>query len=233
MLSTPYQLPEDWQQAYQYWAQSCQHPALKAFYEAGIAALDSPLETAPLVAIDIETTGLNAEQDDIVSIGVVDFSLQGIRLNSAQYWLAKPHGPLTSESVTIHEITHADIRHAPRLSSFLDEVLEAIQGKIVVAHCAAIERPFLYHAAMKHFQEPLLFPVLDTMALEASITYKPWWRRFGRPTSIRLDASRQRYQLPRYRAHQALMDAVSCAELLQAQAAHHLDAQKPAKAYCV
>lgn len=226
-------LPENWQQAYQEMANSTQSDALKRFYQAGVKGLDCPLEEAPLVALDIETTGLDSDENEIVSIGLVSFSLQAIKLRSAQYWLAKPHSALTAESVTIHEITHSEIQDAPRLSSFLDEVLDAIAGKIVVVHCAAIERPFLYRAAMKHYGEPLLFPMIDTMALEANITFKPWWKRFGRQPSLRLDACRQRYHLPRYRAHQALMDAVSCAELFQAQVAHqHLNKQDLTRLYC-
>ncbi|MBM6550551.1 3'-5' exonuclease [Marinomonas ostreistagni] len=220
---TPNNLPENWQESFAELAQEVTSPALKRFYEAGVAGLDAPLKDAPLVALDIETTGLDPSSDDIISIGLVEFNLQTIPLRSARYWLAKPHGPLTAESVAIHEITHSEIQDAPRLSSFLDEVLDAIAGKIVVIHCAAIERPFLYEAAMKHYGEPLLFPMLDTMALEAGIIHKPWWQRFGRQPSLRLDSCRQRYNLPRYRAHQALIDALSCAELLQAQVAHHLE----------
>lgn len=230
---TPKNVPENWQEAYTRLAQECQSPALRRFYGAGVPGLDKPLAETPLVSLDIETTGLDSSKDDVISIGLVDFNLELIRLNSARYWLAKPHGPLTSESVTIHEITHSEIQDAPRLSSFMDEVLDAIAGKIVVVHCAAIERPFLYEAAMKHYGEPLMFPMLDTMGIEAAITHKPWWQRFGRQPSLRLDASRQRYNLPRYRAHQALMDAVSSAELLQAQAAYqHLSRDALTRDYC-
>lgn len=224
-------IPEKWSEAFANMAKECKSPALKQFYEAGVPGLEMPLKDTPLVALDIETTGLEPGTDDIISIGLIEFSLKAIPLNSARYWLAKPHGPLTAESVTIHEITHSEIQDAPRLSSFLDEVLEAIAGKIVVIHCAAVERPFLYEAAMKHYGEPLLFPMVDTMNLEAWIMHKPWWQRFGRRPSLRLDACRQRYNLPRYRAHQALIDAISCAELLQAQVAHHLNGDKPTSEY--
>lgn len=231
-MQSPYQAPDDWQATFSQLAKDVTSPALKAFYEAGVPGFNGTLKDAPLVALDIETTGLDPETDDIVSIGLIEMQLDRIPLNKAKYWLAKPHGPLTAESVTIHEITHEEIKDAPRLSSFLDEVLEAIAGKVVVVHCAAIERPFLYQAALKHYGEPLLFPMLDTMSLEAAIIHKPWWKRFGRQPSVRLDACRQRYHLPRYRAHQALIDAISCGELLQAQAAHHLDMERPLKDYC-
>ncbi|RDL44819.1 3'-5' exonuclease [Marinomonas piezotolerans] len=223
---------DDWQITFEKLAEEVNTPILRSFYQAGVAGLRIPLRDAPMVALDIETTGLDPNGDDIISIGLVEFSLDRIPLNAAQYWLAKPHGPLTAESVTIHEITHDEIKDAPRLSSFLDEVLTAIAGKIVVVHCAAIERPFLNQAAEKLYGEPLIFPIIDTMALEAEIIHKPWWKRFGRQPSIRLDSCRQRYHLPRYRAHQALIDAISCAELFQAQAAHHYDHDKLTQDFC-
>ena len=39
--------------------------------------------------------------------------------------------------------------------------------------------------------------------------------------SIRLNASRERYGLPVYQGHHALVDALATAELLQAQISHH------------
>jgi len=40
-----------------------------------------------------------------------------------------------------------------------------------------------------------------------------------------LAPSRERYRLPRYRAHHALTDALASAELLQAQVAHRFSPQ--------
>jgi len=45
--------------------------------------------------------------------------------------------------------------------------------------------------------------------------------------SIRLADSRRRYGLPRYRPHHAMTDALSSAELLQAQVAHHFAPDTP------
>ena len=55
-------------------------------------------------------------------------------------------------------------------------------------------------------------------------------RLFGKkpaPVSIRLADSRERYKLPRYRAHHALTDALATAELLQAQVAHRFTPETP------
>jgi DNA polymerase-3 subunit epsilon len=68
--------------------------------------------------------------------------------------------------------------------------------------------------------------VLDTMAIEAYLhpdrNPNRWQRLLGkRPVSIRLADSRLRYGLPHYAGHNALIDAIATAELLQAQIVHH------------
>lgn len=223
---------QDWPHLFASLAQSSRDARLRAFYGAGCVAADTPLAEAPLVALDVETTGLDPRQHAIVSLGLVPLNLQRIRCGEARYWVVKPTCELSGESVTFHHITHSDIRHAPRLASVLDELLGALAGKVVVAHYRNIERGFLDQALRRHLGEGLLFPVIDTMELEARLHPRRrvnWWDRLrGRqPISIRLADSRLRYGLPLYAAHHALSDALACAELLQAQAASHDWRQTP------
>lgn len=222
----------DWPRLFTERAASSQDQRLRAYYGAGCIAADTPLEQAPLVALDVETTGLDPRQHAIVSLGLVPMNLQRIRCAEARYWVVKPTSELNAESVTFHHITHSDIRHAPRLAHILDELLEALAGKVVVAHYRNIERNFLDQALRQHLGEGLAFPIIDTMELEARLHPKrtvSWWDRLrGRhPISIRLADSRLRYGLPLYSAHHALTDALACGELLQAQMATHYPAQTP------
>lgn len=223
---------QDWPQLFTGLAESSRDPCLRAFYGAGCIAADTPLQDVPLVALDVETTGLDPREHAIVSLGLVPMNLQRIRCAEARYWVVKPTSELSAESVTFHHITHSDIRHAPRLAHVLDELLEALAGKVVVAHYRHIERNFLDQAVRQHLGEGLIFPIIDTMELEARLHPKrtvSWWNRLrGRqPTSIRLADSRLRYGLPLYSAHHALTDALACGELLQAQVAAHYTADMP------
>lgn len=220
---------QDWSQRFAELAASSQDERLRAYYAAGCIAADTPLADVPLVALDVETTGLDPHQHAIVSLGLVPMDLQRIRCAEARYWVVKPTRELSAESVTFHHITHSDIRHAPRLAHVLDELLEALAGKVVVAHYRNIERNFLDQALRQHLGEGLLFPIIDTMELEARVHPKrsvSWWDRLrGRKRiSIRLADSRLRYGLPLYSAHHALTDALACGELLQAQVATHYPA---------
>lgn len=179
-----------------------------------------------MLAIDFETTGLDASQHSIVSIGLVPFTLDGIQLSQAKHWVVRPKLPLHQTSVTIHGITHSDIDEAPDLEEILGELFSYLNGRIPVVHYRNIERSFLDVALRWRLGEGIRFPVLDTMAIEAHLhpdrNPSRWQRLMGKkPVSIRLADSRLRYGLPHYAAHNALIDAIATAELLQAQVLHH------------
>lgn len=207
-------------------AAATQHPALKAFYRASWPEAETRLQDVEFMALDIETTGLNSQMHSIVSIGMIPLTLERIRSDLAWHQLIHPPGELVPESVTLHHITHADIESAPLFGRVMDEFLHRLAGKVAVVHYHPIERAFLDAAARHHCNDGLLFPLVDTMHIEALLhpKRKPGWLsrlRGKQPTSIRLADSRRRYGLPPYRAHHALTDALATAELLQAQVATH------------
>lgn len=217
----------DWQKIFSNLANTARDERLVRFYRAGAVAPDTPLSEVALIAMDIETTGLDPQRNAIVSIGLAPFSLQRIRCAQASYHVVKPIAELTSKSVTLHRITHSEISTAPGLDELLGTLLDSLAGKVVVVHYRNIERGFLSEALRYFIGEQLHFPVIDTMQLEARLhrgANQPGWfarLRGVRPTSIRLADSRLRYGLPHYQAHHALVDALATAELLQAQVATH------------
>jgi len=215
-----------WKTFFERQAEACRDAALQRFYAAGIPDEDTPLGDVPMMAMDFETTGLDPERHAIVSIGIVPFTLNAIAPAAGRYWVVRPPRPLNEESIQFHRITHAEVANAPDLDEILDEVLGALRGHVAVVHFRHIERPFLDAAVLERRGERCLFPVIDTMELEARYTRPRGWRRLSallgrRPPSIRLADSRVRYGLPAYSSHHAKLDALATAELLQAQIAHH------------
>lgn len=207
-------------------------PRLANFYANSQLTPETPISEVTMVAVDIETTGLDVRRHAIVSIGLVPFSLGRIRLAERRYWIVKPPRPLVSQSVTFHQITDSDIREAPDLADILDDLLAALSGRLAVVHFRHIERPFLDAAVQLRLKESLRFPVIDTMSLEARIHRQSLWARLRRrlgypPVSIRLQNSRERYGLPPYQGHHALVDALATAELLQAQIASYYSSDTP------
>jgi DNA polymerase-3 subunit epsilon len=205
-------------------AAQARHPLLADFFSAGTPAPQTLIAEVPMVAMDMETTGLDPSRHAIVSIGVVPFDMARIRFAERRYWVVHPPRPLLRESVAFHRITHSEVEYAPDLEAVLPELLEALAGRLVVVHFRHIERPFLDSAVQARLGEGILFPVIDTMSLEARLHRQSLWTRFRHrmrrpPVSIRLHNSRERYGLPAYQGHHALIDALATAELLQAQIA--------------
>jgi DNA polymerase-3 subunit epsilon len=227
-----YETP-NWQTLFASLAQTARDERLQRFYQAGAVAPQTPIEEVPLVALDLETTGLNPQRDAIVSVGLMPFTLRRIRCADAHYHVVKPLSELNSESVTFHRITHSDLDDAPRLDSLLGEILQVMAGRVAVVHYRNLERGFLDETVRHYLNENLHFPVIDTMELEARLhrgTNDISWLdrlRGKKAVSIRLAESRLRYGLPLYQAHHALTDALASAELLQAQIASHFDHGTP------
>lgn len=224
----------DWPARLAALASAAKDPRLKAFYAAGSVAGSTSLGQVPLLAMDVETTGLDPLRDGIVSIGLVPMDLHTIRASRARHWLLKPRVGLGDASVAVHGITDSQVQQAPDLLDILGELLAMLAGRVMVVHCRDIECQFLDQALKARLGEGIAFPVIDTMALEARLHRGQalgWFDRLRgrRPPqpSIRLVDSRRRYGLPRYRPHHALTDALAGAELLQAQVAHRFSAETP------
>jgi DNA polymerase-3 subunit epsilon len=227
------QRPPSWAEYFARQTEACKTPALKRFYAAGVPAEERPIGELSLVALDFETTGMNPREHAIVSIGLVPFDLRIIRPSAGRYWVVKPPRPLTEKSITFHRITHSEVEHAPPIGAILDEVLSELAERLVVVHYRNIERPFLDAAMMASHGEHCLFPLIDTMALEARWEHHGLLQRIKRffgiqPTSLRLADSRARYGLPHYSSHHAKVDAMATAELFQAQMARHFTPDTPA-----
>jgi len=199
---------------------------IRDFYRKDYPTLDKSFRDVEFLAIDIECTGLDEKEDDILSIGMVPVIEGAIRLSEAEYYLVRPRKAVPEETAVIHGILDGHLEDAPRMFEILPHVLRMMTGRVAIAHHQSIESKFLTAACRFLYRTPLVIPYVDTMRLEM--------RLFGRnqPSTMksgafRLDACRQRYKLPRYRAHNALIDAISSAELFLAQAAKMTGKKEP------
>lgn len=233
MALYPYQtVPDDWELFYAEQVHEDLPKYLQSFYDQPVTTMRQTVNNTDFVAVDIETTGLNAEEDDIISVGLVPFDAQRIYLAQAQHWIVGTR-QLTSESVVVHRITHTDVAEAPKLRSVLPEIVPHLAGRQIVVHYRYMEREFFRNAIAAMMQCNWLFPVIDTLELEAQYQQRQQsllgkWLQKSVP-SLRLPNVRERYNLPAYENHNALTDALATAELLQAQIAKQGLADKPVR----
>ncbi|WP_350550878.1 3'-5' exonuclease [Pseudoalteromonas sp. 120-MNA-CIBAN-0494] len=221
----------DWSLRYQHLANSSENALLQQFYASAFNQPAAAIADVPFVAMDFETTGLDSEADDIVSVGLVPFNLQRIYCKHSRHWVVQPRRNLHEESIIIHGITHSEVDDAPDFNRIIEPLLAALSGKVVVVHYAAIERPFLNNALLLRLHEGIEFALVDTMDIEKrALTARQGLigRLFNSKIgSLRLNDCRKRYSLPAYNNHNALTDALATAELLQAQLSHHYRLDTP------
>ena len=173
---------------------------------------------APIVALDLETTGLDPRKDDILSVGLVEIRNHSVKLSTAWHEIVSVDRDIPEESAVIHQITddHAAMTGKP-LDEVLPEILRRLAGKVMLVHYSRIEQQFIDAACRKLYGTPFIIPIIDTLALAQRVFER---RNHNiQVGDLRLFNLRPRYNLPHYKAHNALNDALSTAELFLAMAA--------------
>lgn len=170
-----------------------------------------------IIALDFETTGLDPDNDRILSIGLVAIENMVIHLDSAWHQLIRTDRAIPEASAVIHRITDDQARQGRALEEVLPELLARLAGNLLLVHHAAIETGFLQRACRELYGGDFIAPLIDTERL-ARRRYEKRHQAFN-PRDLRLFNLRRHYRLPRYSAHNALSDALSTAELFLAMAA--------------
>jgi DNA polymerase-3 subunit epsilon len=169
-------------------------------------------------ALDLETGGLDARTDPIISVGMVPLRGGIIRLGEAFSTLVRPDPgrPIKPESVRAHQLLAGDLRKAPPIGAVLQEVDRRLADGVLLVHNRGIDIPFLKggHARTGlKWRKPVVVDTVDLIVKAATR------RRLFQPLggsempSLNLSEARRVHGLPAYEAHDALIDAVSTAEL--------------------
>ncbi len=176
-----------------------------------------------LLAVDIETTGLDAGDDRVLSIGWVPVDGRGVLLAGARYRVVRPEGDgPVGPSATVHGLTDDEVADGVPLADAIAELLADLAGRVLLVHFARIETEFLGQACERFWGAGLPWPVVDTLQQQHRLVTTAWQPE-PPAGALRLWAARERYGLPRTGPHHALKDAVACAELYLAQTAELAD----------
>ena len=180
-----------------------------------------PLDEMPLLAVDIETTGLDPRVDRVLSIGWVPVDGGSVVRDE----VGGAGGAGVGSSATIHGLTDDALAGGEVMADAVARLLGALTGRVLLAHFARIETAFLSGACERLWGAPLPCVVVDTLDLEHRVVTGRG-QRDPEPGALRLWSARERHGLPVYPAHEALVDALACAELYLAQRAE-LQAARP------
>ena len=210
-----------WQQVRLHWSKRHAQGALRDYLNHPLPNSAQDYRQASYLVLDLETTGLDATRDEVISVGMVAIDHWRVKLSTAQHLLVKPQGSV-SDSAVYHGIVDGQLVDANPFEAVLPSVLAALQGRVLVAHGASIELGFLGAACQRLYGGNLVVPTVDTMRLGMRLyRLENTSENMTLPEgSLRLHTLGEKFGLPAHPAHNALNDAVATAELFLAMASH-------------
>jgi len=190
---------------------------LENYQSIAQANKNTRVDKVDFVAVDFETTGLEPKKDSIISMGFCPVSNDTIQLASCLHIVIKTEQALSGENVAIHGLTDDALEQGLSPEKALETFMEMTAGKVIIAHYHGIEENFTQNLAKKILGVSLPLRFVDTFKFAERQLLKK-----DRPVvagELRLFNLRKQMKLPNYKAHNALEDAISTAELYLAQKA--------------
>ena len=151
-----------------------------------------------MVALDLETTGLNNKSDRIIEVGAVKF--RGGEVINTISMLVNPHKKLNRFIIGLTGITQEDVDGAPSWDSVVSDVASFIGNYPMVGHRVSFDAGFL-----KTHNAPVSGPLYDTYEL-ASVLLP------GGP-DYSLGGMSSRFGFTHENPHRALSDALATRDL--------------------
>jgi ATP-dependent DNA helicase DinG len=109
--------------------------------------------TSTIVALDIETTGLNPESDGITEIGAVRF--KGNRIEDEWHSLINPGQRIPAHITRLTGITDAMVRNAPGIHEVLEDLAYFVGDVPVLGHNVRFDLGFLRRYGILGNNDPL------------------------------------------------------------------------------
>jgi len=172
-----------------------------------------------LWSLDLETTGLDPRQAEILSVGMVPIRRGTIRWVERWYSLARPPviDSAATEAIRVHELLPQDLERAPEVETLIPEVEARLADSLLLVHWRSLDVAVLrriFRRCGRRWPGP---KVVDTAALLGVLDRR---RRLvepePKPTPTQLAAARKALGLPPHEEHHALYDALATAELFLA-----------------
>ena len=166
------------------------------------------LAALPAVALDLETTGLDAARDRVVQIGAVAMHGPAVRSEPRLDTHVDPGVPIPVLATRIHGLTGAAVAGAPRLGELFDSLLEVLEGRVAVGQNIRFDLAVLRHEAARAgvpWRDP---PALDVAHLAGALDRGL--------VDLGLESLANRFGVTIEARHDALGDALAAAGIFAA-----------------
>ncbi len=197
--------------------------ALERCWHTPLPSTGTDWRQVSFLVVDAEMSSLDVNEGELLSVGWVCVDGGGIALQTARHYLVKPQRSV-GQSAAIHSLRDCELGDALPGEEVFGLFLEALAGRVLVAHNADLDLAYLNRVSCAAFNAPVLMPVVDTLRQEQGLLNRH--EQPIKPGDLRLQACRERYNLPSFHGHNALLDALATAELLIAMAAQRSAGQR-------
>jgi DNA polymerase-3 subunit epsilon len=174
----------------------------------------SPLQTHGVryAVLDVETTGLQPGASNIIEIAIIQLDA---RANVISEWssLINPPGDGELGATHIHGISRAMVAGAPSIADFADEIVERIQGHIIVGHVVEFD---LSHLMSEFARLGRRLPNIGSV----SLCTRDLARRQLQPSPLTLRNCCDQLGISIHDAHSALGDTRATVELFRHLVTH-------------
>jgi len=159
-------------------------------------------------SLDLETTGLNPQKDEIIAIGIVP--LEGLKILSSNsfYSLVKPK-KVKIKTLKIHGISQEKLEEAPHFDEIYPKIRNILEGSILVGFCVELDYSFLKNASRNFNAEKI-----DVVKVDRVLSRFLGEKYLKSPD---LDSLAKKYGLKASFRHNALADAFITAQIFQIQ----------------
>lgn len=152
------------------------------------------------IALDLETA--DAANSRPCSIGLA--TVKDNVIVAQKYYLVNPEIPFNPIASRIHGITDETVSESPTLPEIWNEIFPAIRDNLIVSHNAAFDLGVIEKAACHYGLKMPNVKYICTMKLAKEKGYE----------SLKLSQLCDKFDIPLSHHHNALSDAVACANLM-------------------
>jgi len=175
--------------------------------------LDKYWRNYDFCCVDVETTGLDLINDEVISVGAVAIIDGRISKDGHFYEEISPIKKPSVSSIEVHGLRDGDLEFARPVMEVIPDLITQMRGNYLVTHAAWVERAFL-SGPLKTSGYKFPKDVVDTAALARFSGYAD--QDSKHEPSLELLA--KKLNLPVYAPHHALGDAMTTAVVFLALA---------------
>jgi DNA polymerase-3 subunit epsilon len=127
-------------------------------------ARNQSLRNLIYAVVDVETTGLSALAGDRICEVAVVVGKNG-QIADQYQTLVNPGRPISTGAAAVNGISNSMVRNAPSFRSIARDLIEILDGAVLVAHNASFDLSFISTELRSAGHNPPNNPVIDTLAL--------------------------------------------------------------------